>query len=108
MSEPGNYYTKQIELSETFRQWVLKYNAALADLTAAAQSGLAEYNFLVIKGVGATDEPPPPDLGPSNKTIPQSVLFTRSRLEGSTRITQHIVKDHTGEEILIYETTEVL
>lgn len=64
-------------------------------------------DFAVFKDVG-TRTPPSPGLDAENNTIPQTTVYTRSFLQGSVRITQHIAKDHTGDEILVYETREVL
>ena len=52
--------------------------------------------------------PPEPELDSENRTKPQTVTFTRSFLQGAVRITQHVSKDHTGEEVLIYEIKETL
>lgn len=104
----STFVHKKIELSETFRQWVIKYNATLEKLAELAQSGIGEYDFVVYNGVHIDQEPPAPKLSATGRTIPQTVTYTRHRLVGQTRITQHIAKDHTGEEIIIYETKEAI
>jgi len=105
----SDLYTQKIELSNTFRQWTIKYNAALDRIAEIVASKIADYSFMVYKGVHVSEPIPAPEIDPNTQnTVPQTVVYTRSWLEGSVRITQHVAVDHTGEEILIYETTEVL
>lgn len=74
-----------------------------ADVDAANK---LDNTFAVFKDV-EDDIPPDPQIN-NDLTVPQTVVYTKSRLEGSVRITQHLAKDHTGAEIVFYETKEIL
>lgn len=58
-------------------------------------------HFKLAVDVGESETPPTLEEG-------ENVYYTRARLEGSIKITEHIIRDHTGEETIIKTTKKIL